>query len=170
MTELRSRWLRYPLQAVNYLVFMMLVWYFSIAPRVYPLAENEAVVTMAFGHAGELKQPCRQLTAEELSALPPNMRKPLDCPRERSPVRVEMLMDNQPLFEHTAHPPGLYDDGSVDVYLSAKVQAGQHYFVVKINDNVRVDGYTDTAEQEVTVEPGQRLLVSYSAKDGFVFN
>ena len=170
MSRLRSRWLRYPLQAANYFVFMALVWYFSIAPAVYPLEENQAVVTMAFSHAGELKEPCRRLTAEELAQLPPNMRKPVDCPRGRSPVRVKALMNGQPLFEHSAKSPGLYEDGSVDIYLSAKVPAGRHHLTVAINDNIRVDGYTHTQEQDVTVKPGQRLLIKYSSGDGFTFN
>lgn len=169
MANLRSRWLRYPLQAFNYLVFMAIVWYFSVAPSVRPLAEDQAVATMAFSHAGALKQPCRQLTPEELAALPPNMRKPVDCPRGRSSVRVEAFMNGQMLFEKTASPPGLYEDGGVDIYLSAKIPAGTHHFEVKINDNARIEGYTDSQEQDVNLKPGQRLVIKYG-KEGFTFN
>ena len=163
-------WLRFPLQGVNYFVFMVLVWYFSIAPSVSPLAADMAVATMAFSHAGELREPCRQLTPEELAELPPNMRMQTDCPRERSPVRVEALMDGQLLFKKAAEPPGLYKDGSADIFLSAAVPAGAHHFEVKINDNIRVDGFTHVQEQDVTLVPGQRLVIKYTTKDGFTFN
>ena len=40
---------------------------------------------MAFSHAGELREPCRTISAEELANLPANTRK-LQESRERSPI------------------------------------------------------------------------------------
>ena len=48
--------LRYPLQALNYGVFMLLVWYFSAAPPYRQLTADQAVITVAFSHAGELRE------------------------------------------------------------------------------------------------------------------
>ena len=86
MPMLNNKPVRYLLQAINYTVFMALIWTFSIAPPVRVIAEDESVITIAFAHAGELREICRRLSQEELMKLAPNMRKLDDCPRERSPA------------------------------------------------------------------------------------
>jgi len=93
MADVTSKPLRYLLQAINYSVFMGLIWYFASAPSVRLIAEDEAMITIAFAHAGQLREPCRRLSQEELNKLPPNMRKIDDCPRERSAVTIEALLD-----------------------------------------------------------------------------
>ena len=60
---------------------MALVGYFSFAPAHRQLEENQAVIALAFGHAGERIEECRTLSPEELAELPANMRAPTDCPR-----------------------------------------------------------------------------------------
>ena len=57
------------------------------------------MVSLSFSRAGQRIRECRRLTQEELNRLPPNMRKPEDCPRERLPVRV--------LLEELEHLEGL---------------------------------------------------------------
>lgn len=161
--------LRYPLQVVNYGLFMLLVWYFSAAPSYTHLESDQAVITLAFSHAGERKEECRTLSAEELAQLPPNMRLAQDCPRERSPVTVELLMDDERIIEKVFEPPGLFKDLGVDVYLSAKVPAGQHRLTVSMNDNVRVEGNTHIDEQTVTLEPAQLLVVNFNSETGRFF-
>ncbi|MCP4233139.1 MAG: hypothetical protein GY770_06075, partial [Aestuariibacter sp.] len=64
--------LRYVLQALNYSLFMGLIWYFASAPSIRIIEEDEAMLTMAFPHAGELREPCRRLSQEELNKLAPN--------------------------------------------------------------------------------------------------
>ena len=156
--------LRYPLQAVNYGVFMLLVWYFSAAPPYTQLTANQAVITVAFSHAGELREECRQLSQEELAKLPPNMRAPMDCPRERSPVTVQLLLDGELLIEDVAHAPGLYNDLGIDIYRSAKVPVGKHTLAVRMNDNVRVEGPTHSHEETVTLEPAQLLVIDFNSE------
>ena len=62
MAELNNKPLRFLLQAINYSVFMALIWYFASAPSVRIIAEDEAMITIAFAHAGELREPCRMLS------------------------------------------------------------------------------------------------------------
>lgn len=161
--------LRYPLQALNYTVFMLLVWYFSAAPPYTQLQPDQAVVTVAFSHAGELREACRVLSQEELAKLPPNMRAPMDCPRERSPVRVELLLDGKLLIEEIVHPPGLYNDLGIDVYRSAKVPVGKHTLTVRMNDNVRVEGPTHSHQETVELGPAQLLVVNFNSDTGKFF-
>lgn len=47
--------LRLLLQAVNYAVFMALVWYFASYPEIRIIDDDEAVLTIAFAHAGQLR-------------------------------------------------------------------------------------------------------------------
>jgi len=164
-----SNLLRFPLQAVNYFLFMALVGYFSVAPSYTHLDGDLSQVTLAFGHAGESLEPCRQLSPEELLKLAPNMRKPMDCPRERSPVVVELLMDGEMLLEVTANPTGLFGDGSVDIFRSVRVPTGRHTFEVRMNDNVRIDGYTHQASHEAELERARLLVVDFTPEPGFRF-
>ncbi|TNF88857.1 MAG: hypothetical protein EP300_06880, partial [Gammaproteobacteria bacterium] len=126
MVTAGSKPLRYLLQAINYTVFMAMVWYFATSPSVRIIAEDEAMITIAFAHAGQLREPCRLLTQEELNALPPNMRRIEDCPRERSPVTIEARLNDEVFYSATLPPPGLFDDGGVDVFHRIKIPAGEH--------------------------------------------
>ncbi len=160
---------RYHIQAVNYLLFMALVGYFSSSPAYRHLEENQAKVVLAFSHFGQHVEPCRRVTPEELAKLPPNMRRPTECTRKRSPVTVELMMDGERLLYKVADPPGLFDDGGVDIYLDAVIPAGEHRFTVRMNDSVRVKGYNYSHEQAVTVVPGQLLFIDFDTDSGFVF-
>jgi hypothetical protein len=159
--------LRFLLQAFNYALFMAMVWYFASAPAVRLIGEDEAKLTIAFAHAGQLREPCRMLSQEELNKLAPNMRKLDDCPRERSPVVIEAELDGETVYSVSLPPPGLFGDGGVDVFYSAKIPAGDHQLSLKMNDSVRVEGFNHQFEQAVTIAPKQILLVGFDAKHGF---
>lgn len=162
MSALKPKWLL--LQALNYTVFMAMVWYFSFSPPYRQLADDNAVLTLAFGHAGQRISECQAINPEELSKLAPNMRKVMDCPRQRSPVTVELRLDGEPEIEDVFQAPGLYQDQSVDVYRNVKVTSGEHRLSVWMNDDVNVDGPTHRLDQTVNLLPAQRLVVSFDAK------
>ncbi len=161
-----SRVLRYPLQALNYALFMLLVWYFSSAPAFTQLEPDQAVITVAFSHAGKRLEDCHQLSQEELARLPPNMRAPMDCPRERSPVAVKLFLDGNLFLEEVAYAPGLYHDLGVDIYRSAKVPVGMHRLDVQMDDNARLEGPSYTHRETVTLQPAQLLVVDFNPETG----
>lgn len=164
-----NKLIKYPLQFVNYAIFMALVWYFSAAPAYRHLEPDQAVVVISVSHSGELIQPCRKVSAEELAKLAANMRQAMDCPRERSPIKIEVSMDGKELFNINAVPPGLFADGSVNVYQSIKVPVGQYHFEVKMNDSVHLQASRFVFSQDVKLEPAQQLLIDFNSEDGFVF-
>lgn len=168
MFNLDNKFFRYTLQAINYSVFMALIWYFSSSPSFRQLEEDEAVLTIAFSHVGEAREPCRERTTEELMALPPNMRAPMECSRERSPVIIEALLDGSPIYMHTAEAPGFFKDGGVDIYQSVKVLAGKHYLEIKMDDSIRKKGFNHVFEKELMIKPAQILLVDFVKDQGFV--
>lgn len=168
MAEQNHKPLQFLLQLINYSAFMALIWFFSSAPSVYPIGEDEAMITIAFAHAGQLREPCRMLSQEELNELPPNMRKLDECPRERSPVTIEVVLDGNLIYSESLQPPGLFGDGGVDIFYSVKIPAGDHHLILKMNDSVRIEGFNHRFEQAVRVDPARILLVSFQKRKGFV--
>ncbi len=169
MSGVRNKPVRYLLQAFNYSVFMALIWYFATEPPIRVLADDQAMMTIAFAHAGELREPCRKLSNEELQALAPNMRKLEECPRERSPVLIEVLLDQQRIYFETFEPPGLFHDGSIDVYYRVKIPAGAHHVKINMDDSVRKQGFNHTMEQKISIDPAHILLIKFDSVKGFSF-
>lgn len=159
---------RYLLQAINYTVFMALIWYFATAPSIRILGDDEAVITIAFAHAGELREPCQKLSSEELAELAPNMRKLEDCPRERSPVMIQALLDGNTIFNKTLTPPGLFNDGGVDIYFSGKVPMGSHELEIKMDDSIREEGFNHAFRQQIDIDPFRIVLIDFDSETGFV--
>jgi len=161
---------RYLLQVINYTIFMALVWYFSVAPAIEIRSEDESFITIAFVHAGALREPCRALTNQELAKLAQNMRVSEDCPRERSPVKIKATLENEIIYDVTLEPSGLFGDGAVDVFYSSKVHAGQHQLKIEMDDSVRDEGFNHSIEQQVFIDPGKILLISFEKDKGFSIN
>ena len=169
MADLNNNPLRFLLQAVNYCLFMGLIWYFSALP-IRIMAEEEAMITIAFAHAGELREPCRKLSSEELAQLPANMRKLEDCPRERSAVLIEALLDGETLYKELLQPSGLFRDGGVDIYYNGRISSGKHRFDIKMNDNARGEGFNHIFSQDINIRPAQIILVDFDSLTGFGVN
>lgn len=160
---------RYGLQALAYAAFAAVVGYFSNAPVYRQLGDQEAVLKLSFSHSGQLKFACRERSAEELAKVEPNMRNKMDCPRERSPVLVELDMDGKPLYRVSTPPLGLRKDGAATVYRRLTIPAGTHQFSARLADGP--DGAINFVKnQSVTLAPGQVLIVDFlTSAGGFVF-
>lgn len=70
-------------QAITYAWFAALIGVFASSPTYTYSDPNDAQIKLSFGHPGKRKVECRRRTREELAKLPPNMRTPQDCPRQR---------------------------------------------------------------------------------------
>ena len=159
---------RYLLQAFNYAIFMALIWYFATSPSIRVIEDDEAMITVAFAHAGETREACRMLSQEELMKLPPNMRKIDDCPRERSPIIIEAMLDGEIIFNKTMLPPGIFNDGSVSIYYNSKVPVGKHKFEIKMDDSVRKQGFNYQLTKDINLNTAQILLVEFEPLKGFI--
>ncbi len=157
-------------QVVFYGLFAVIIGYFSTAPKYAHLPPDHALIKLSFSHHGQPVTECRKRTAEELAKLAPNMRAPMACPRERSPVTVQVELDGKPLFAGAAPPSGLSKDGTSTIYRRFEVPAGEHALAVKMNDNVRVKDFNFTKAEKVTLKPAQILVIDFDAgKGGVVF-
>ncbi len=153
-------------QIVAYGVFVAFVGYLSSAPRYTHMDPGMALVRLSFSHAGAPIRPCRRLTQAELEALPPNMRKPTDCPRERVPLVVEIEVDGERVFLDTLHPSGLHGDGSSTAYASFPVTPGEHTLTARLRDTPRESGFDHEREWQVELRPQQSLVIDFRAHTG----
>lgn len=153
-------------QVVLYAAFAGFIGVLSSWPRYDNLQPGQALLKLSFSHAGQLAHECHRRTAEELAKLPPNMRAPMDCPRERSPVTVELALDGQILARRSSPPSGISRDGASTLYQRFPVSAGKHTLSAKFNDSVRVPGFGYAREQEVELRPGQVLVVDFNPEKG----
>lgn len=162
--------LRYSGQAVLYVLFMAVIGYFSTSPAYVHFPPDQALIKASFSHAGQPKEECHIRTAEELAALPPNMRVALQCARERSPVVFELEIDGQPLFRTELAPAGLSRDGASALYRRFPVTAGPHHLRARLKDSVRVADFNYVREADVTLAPAQIFVVDFDPRrGGFVF-
>ena len=109
---------------------------------------------------------CRPLTPEELAKLPPNMRAPVQCPRERSPVTVELDIDGVPAVRAEAEPSGLARDGASAIYRRLPVPAGERLISVRLRDDVRSEGFAYRLERRVQLSPAQVLVIDFDTEKG----
>ena len=158
-------------QLAGYAALMGFIGYFSAAPAYTPFDPNKAQIKLSFRHSGPSKVECRRRTPEEIAKLPPNMRRSLDCPRERLPVGVELELDGKVLYSAAIAPSGLWKDGPSNSYATFVVAAGRHRLTAKLRDSRRTEGYDHERSADIVLVPKQVFVIDYRAdKGGFSFN
>jgi hypothetical protein len=140
----------------------------SDRPLYHPIPAHTAVIKLSFTHGSNREAECRRRTPEELAKLPPNMRKPMECPRSRNPVYVELEVDGQAIYRASLPPSGLSGDGPSRVYRSFLVPAGPHSVAVRMRDTPRPEGFDHTKSGEVVLAAGDNFVVDFQA-GSFVF-
>lgn len=157
-------------QGIAYLLFALLIGYFSAAPVYVHVDPDKAVIKLSFSHAGARKEECRRLNPEEIARLAPNMRRPFDCPRERVPLLVELVMDGRVLYRASLPPSGLAGDGAASVYQRFTVESGGHKLIARLRDSRRTEGFDYEGRAEAQLDPGQNFVIDFRAETGgFVF-
>jgi len=153
-------------QALLYALFALAIGVFSRWPTYQHLGPDQALIKLSFTHTGKPVGDCRPLSADELAKLPPNMRAPMKCPRERSPVTVEVDIGGVPVLKRVAAPSGLSRDGASAMYHRLQVAAGEQRIAVRLNDDARQAGFTHQREEVVTLAPAQILVIDFDAEQG----
>ncbi len=148
-------------QILLYALFAGVVGVFSSWPPYRQLAGDQSLIKLSFSHTGKPVSDCRPQTPEELAKLPPNMRAPVRCPRERSPIVVELDVDGAPAFRHVATPSGLSKDGASSVYHRLALGAGVHRVTVRMKDDARSTGFDHVRDDTVTLVPAQILVIDF---------
>ena len=144
-----------------YAAFAAVVGLLSVWPRYELLGEDRAMISLVFSHAGERIGECRRLSQQELDRLPPNMRRPADCPRERHPVRIELRSGTEPLYRRTLPPSGIWADGKASVYERIEVSAGVHELFIGMNDSGGETGFDFSTSTTIELSPGRNLVIQF---------
>jgi hypothetical protein len=157
-------------QILAFIPFAIGVGYFSNSPSYTYHDPDMALIMVSFSHASERKEECRRFTQEELSALAPNMRRPMDCQRERVPVYVEVMMDGKTILSKSYNPTGLSKDGSASIYESIPVEPGQHEIIAKLRDSSRDTGFDYESDVSVNLDARELFVIDFRKDlNGFYF-
>jgi hypothetical protein len=153
-------------EIVAWVAFSAVVGLLSVWPRFEVVESERAIVTVTFSHAAHRVGECRQLTQEELNKLPPNMRKPSDCPRERFPMRVELRSDDQVLYQDVLLPSGIWSDGKANIYQRVEIDAGVHVLFVGMNDSGGDEGFNFENTAQIDIAPGRNVVIRFDPESG----
>lgn len=152
-------------QGAAYLAFALFVGYFANSPSYSPLDKEEALVRLSVSIPGKRIVECRRRTSKELRDMAHNMRKTMDCPRERHPVRIEVLLDGKLLYDQTVAPSGLANDGRSLFYENFRVPAGDHILTARLYDNGPQAKPGFEGEGNVRLTPGKVAIVGFDHRD-----
>lgn len=141
----------------------------SAWPSWQSLPGDHALLRLSFTVSGVRN--CRDRTAEELAALPRNMRQAQICERRRAPVHVELDLDGETILAEDLPPGGLSGSGPSRIYRRFELPAGSYDIALRLRTDPAETGYVATAARRVTLVPGQSLAIDYDAGRGsFVFD
>ena len=139
-------------------------------PRYRQLPPQAAIVKLSFTHGSNRQAECRRRTPEELAKLPANMRKPLECPRARGSVYVELDIDKETVYRASLLGTGISGDGPARVYQRFQVASGPHAIAVRMRDTPRAEGFDYATSGDVVLAPEQNFVVDFRPEaQGFVF-
>jgi hypothetical protein len=156
---------RYLGQALLYALFFVPLVFVTHQPTHRHLAEDMAVLKVAVRHAGQIIGECTPIDTVENIKRPVNMQRTEICPRERSPLQLELILNGNTLYRTSVPASGLHNDGVSSMYRSFNVPAGLHQLQLRMNDDMAVDGYTWQLNQEIQLKPAQVMVATF--KEGF---
>lgn len=153
-------------QFLLYGVFALTIGVFAQWPLYHPLGEDQAMIKVSVARLGQPVGECRRLSDEELAKLPPNMRDPVQCPRERSPLTMKVDINGTQMLKRVVKPGGLSGDGTAAIYERLVVPAGEQNISVRFNDDVRPGAQVYEKESSLSLVPGQVLVIDFDPEKG----
>jgi hypothetical protein len=157
--------LQYLGQAILYGLFFLPLAYCTSQPDYQRQDPALATLKIAVRHAGEVVGECVAISGPEYEKMAANMHRPEVCPRERSPLRLLLSLDDETLYEEVALASGLHSDGVSSIYRRFTVPAGLYRLRMQMNDDVELDDYNWQFEKDIELAPRQVMVVSF--KGGF---
>ena len=143
---------------------------FANWPSYRQTPRDSGIVMLSFVHGADRRAECRRLTPEEIAKLPPNMRRPLDCPRGRRPIYVELDVGDQVSYRASLPPTGIAGDGPSRVYQRFVLPTGQYDVAVRMRDTARSEGFDYERRGQITLAADQMFVIDFRSEPaGFVF-
>ena len=157
-------------QSVFYGLFIAATGYLSASPAYQVIEPDMALVKISMAHTSKPAGKCITQTPEQLEKLPPNMRLPVVCPRERSPLYLEVELDGKMIYQESILPAGINHDSACYNYHKIKVPAGSYNLKTRMRDSILTEGFDYTAERNVELAASDILVIDFDSKhQEFIF-
>jgi ferredoxin len=123
---------------------------------------DHALLRLGWRLVGQVRERCRDLTAEELAARPVHMRRPRECVSEVLTYDLTAAVDGRVLTRKRVKSPGLRADRPLSVEEDLEVAPGEHTVTVTfIPEDPGSGGKALTFEDRVRFAPARVVLVTY---------
>ena len=152
-------------QGLCFGLFIVFIGYFSNSPVYHRGDANQAMIKLSLRHSGKILGECRERSKDEMAKLPENMRISKICPRERSPLLLDMLIDDELIYSKALPPRGLHKDGISSIYFRKSVPSGNIKLKVRMKDHIDMAAFPYQLETPVTLKPGQVLVIDFDSKE-----
>lgn len=152
-------------QAIAWGLFAAFTGVFAQWPVYSPLSEGHGELKLSMAHLTERLEPCVQLTAEEIMALPPNMRVAEQCPRARANAVVQLLVDDEPLLDASVRPVGLARGGRAYLQRHWGLPAGEYVLELRMRDTPRDEGFDKVQFFRLSLAAGESVLLNVGDGD-----
>lgn len=156
-------------QALFFVPFAIVLGIFSAYPSYTVIGTDKALIKLSMTLPGKHKVECRKRTREEIAKLPPNMRAPMSCSRERWPVLAELKVDGERYYREAVDPIGLSKDGQSSFYQKFSVPAGAHTVFLGIRDRGENEEFNYILEKKVSLDPAEVLVITFNTVDGTIY-
>lgn len=153
-------------QAIFYSLFIGFIGYFSNSPVYQRYASNQAMIKLSLRHAGQTLGECHDRSPEELAQLPANMRNLRVCPRERSPLKLDLIINDETIYSQQLAPRGVQKDGLSSVYFRLPVTAGELDLKVRMKDHLEQENFPYQLERKIIIKPAQVLVIDFDSQSG----
>ena len=157
----RSKGKNYVGQALFYSAIILFIGIFSTFPTYTRVTEGNATVKLSLRHTGQIIGECRIMSEEELQRLPPNMRLAKVCPRERSSIEFQFLMDGVEFYHKVIEPAGINKDGRAKLYHRFTVKAGEHTVTARLKDHRDLDDYNYQETRKINLASRAVLVIDF---------
>lgn len=139
---------------------------FSRLPAVEVIPAGKTEIKLVVRYSGKRLGECAEMSTAELENLPPNMRSPVICPREKSPLYAELEIDDVVHVRETVAPSGLHNDGVIATFHRIAADTGEVHLELRIRDDERVEGFTHNMDETVSLSSDKVLTIHFT-DDGF---
>lgn len=147
-----------------------LVAAFADWPVYRQIPSGSGVLMLSFVHGADRRADCRRLTAAEIARRPPNMRRTMECPRDRRAIYVELEISGRDTYRARLAPTGIAGDGPSRVYERFVLPAGEYDIAARLRDTARSEGFDYERRERIALSARQLLVVDFRPQGaGFIF-
>ncbi|QOC22499.1 hypothetical protein IC757_16065 [Wenzhouxiangella sp. AB-CW3] len=152
-------------QLAAWTLFLVVIAAFAMGPAFSPVPEGYGELKISMAHLAERVEPCRPLTEEEQTDLPPTRRVTEVCPRGRVPTLVRVRLDGELIIDRRVKAAGWQEDGRAYLLEFEPLPAGHYELELALRDSPREEGYDMQRQFKLALEPGHSALLEIGDGD-----